>query len=181
MYTHKPLKKTFSLPRHVIFGIDPGKRGGIVVIDEEGGVLAKSIMPLKPDGGYNITSLYEFIRAILRLYKGKTFFYLFSEEVMQYSKGKLGLQSLGYCAGAINTLCVVLNIKQYNVAPKVWQKVILGDNIKDTKKESIDWVLKRYPHYRWKKNERARVYHDGLTDACCIAHYGLYQILAEQI
>ena len=60
------------------------------------------------------------------------------------------------------------------VSPTVWQRELFKGNYgsKDSKDLSIAYCLQKYPTAMWKATERCRKYHDGKTDATCIALYG---------
>jgi len=59
------------------------------------------------------------------------------------------------------------------VPPKTWQcKMLGGMERTDTKKASIQVAQRMYPSVDFRRSERCRNYHDGMTDAALIATYG---------
>jgi hypothetical protein len=87
----------------------------------------------------------------------------------------------GYQYGIIQALLQVGEIPYEIVSAAHWQKFIFqGMTVKNTKEASAQFVLRKYPQYDWKKSERCKKVHDGMTDACCIALYGLRRYGAKR-
>lgn len=176
LYSYPPAKD--PLVKTIIIGVDIGKQGGLVAIDYNASLVARAPMPLY-NGAFDLETTTRVLRYIKEYYKNHKL-HMVVEKAMQYSKGKLGLQSLGYCEGAFHTWASAFKFELLTVKPTEWQKVILGKT-KDTKEASKDWVLERYKDFSWTKNRGSHKIHDGLTDACCIANYGLRRIFSQEI
>lgn len=150
-------------------GIDNGKQGGIVAIDENENILGQDIMPLKSDGEYDIGAIALIIDKYAKQYKCK--FALEKAHTMPLNGAKANFTN-GYQYGIMQSILILGMLSYEIVSAKHWQKVIFqGQTVKDTKESSINFCLQKWPNNNWKKTERCTKQHDGLTDAGCLALY----------
>lgn len=86
--------------------------------------------------------------------------------------------NLCYGYALIRGVLIGLQIPTYTVPPKTWQAKMLGGmDRKDTKAASIRTARQMYPLADFRKSERCRNLHDGMTDAALIATYGWQTVL----
>ena len=167
-------------------GIDPGKKGAIVYIDNDGKLVSKYVIPIvKSSGDIDIPLLcdmigeislvttevwLEQIHAIFKTSKGSMF---------TMGRGLGNIEAALYCKG------LIVNY----VRPKTWQKEIwLPEDIvwekpkkKDTKATSVKAAQRLFPGTEFlfgdneKKNNRRSKPRDGIADAMLIALYGKQQ------
>ena len=147
-----------------IAGIDPGQRGGIVIL-ENGQIIDRTLL-------VNVTPDSWLSRRFVKI--------VYIEEAQ--TMPKQGIVSaftygrdFGYLLGTLSGKFIV-NM----VAARTWTKRIhqQAPRSKCPKNRSL-WVAKQvWPEETWLATERSRVPHDGLVDAALIALYGH---LAEKV
>ena len=173
--------KVLGIKQQLYIGIDPGKKGGIVAISNQG-MVGKWIIPLIGD---NVDA--EAIWVILNGLKERYNPTLILEDVHSlFGMSASTNFSMGHTLGILDGIIAVAKVKLSRVAPKTWQKEIWENNdmeykpIKsDQKKPSIDTKLtsmkaahRLYPNEDFRATTRSKNDWDGLTDACCLAEYG---------
>jgi len=96
---------------------------------------------------------------------------------MSQSMPKQGVSStfsIGKGFGIWQGILSALGIRFAIVHPKTWQKEVLKDiDRTDTKQASAIVAQRIFPGVVFKATERCKVIHSGLTDAVCMAEYGL--------
>lgn len=102
----------------------------------------------------------------------KKHFFLERAQVRPIS-GKRSCFTNGYCFGIFEGILTSLGVSYEIITPQKWMNGI-GLSKKSDKKDkpSIEWCIKKFPKINWKKSDRSKKHHDGLTDACCISYYG---------
>ena len=152
-------------------GIDPGKKGGIIILDNKQYIISKHVMPVigNTKKEYDVKMLYD----ILGQYEGIATCYL-ERAQPQGNNGPKQAFMTGYGYGILQGILTALQIPFQIVAPRTWQKKIFeGLNSDDTKLASALFCKRRWPKENWVATERSVKIHDGLTDAACIAYYGV--------
>jgi len=156
-----------------IIGIDNGISGGIVVLDINHNIINKCIMPVfgTTKKEYDIQSIREFIGQYIE--DINTLAYL-ERAQPQFRDGSKQAFKTGFGYGVMQGILTSLEVPFQIVAPKIWQKkVFAGLNSDNTKIASALFCKQKWPHEEWKATPRCKKIHDGLTDASCIAYYGL--------
>lgn len=163
--------------KKVYIGIDPGFSGGIVRIgidnNNQASIMDKMVMPLVSASGKKLIDLYWLyttLKGWVAAYPAITEFII--EEVG--SMPKQGLSStfrFGYFAGAIEGIVSTFTVPTTFVRPQAWMKVCFKDIPKTSEVPSRVFCQRRYPYESFLATGRSRVAHDGITDACAIAHY----------
>ncbi len=151
-------------------GIDPGKKGGIVILDNKQHVIHKHIMPVlgKTKKEYDVKAIFD----ILGPYAGVATCYL-ERAQPQGNNGPKQAFTTGYGYGVLQGVLTALEIPFHIVAPRTWQKKVFeGLNSDDTKLASALFCKRKWPEENWVATERSVKIHDGLTDGACIAYYG---------
>ncbi len=155
----------------IVLGIDPGKDGGLVALNENREVIFKEVMPSDPMNIY----------AVLREFKKNyTDFFIFLESVGPRPKnGIKGIHTFAYHAGQIDMIIQILKIRHEFVHPHIWCKYMHAGTSGDRPKEKSKQAVKRlFPDENLLKpnSTRARTIHEGLMDALLIAEFGLRKL-----
>lgn len=156
--------------KRYFIGIDNGIQGGLAVLDSQQNIVEKIVMPVL--GGtkkeYDIQIIYQF------LLKYQNAFAILEKSQPQFRDGKKQAFKTGYGYGVMQGLLTALKIPFQIVAPKTWQKKVFeGLESDDTKSASILFCKRKWPEEDWTKSERSTKAHDGMTDAACMAFYGV--------
>jgi len=164
-----------------ILGIDPGLNGGLVVLDNDGSILFKSVMPtlkLKATGKtktvLDLPTLHQMLKKIASDYAPKC---CLEKVSARPGQGVSSMFSFGYVFGCLE-MCLVANQIPYTlVPPQTWCKEMhqgLSKDI-DAKDRSLLVFKRQYPGVDLRTSERCTNHHDGLIDALLLAAYGLKQ------
>lgn len=167
-------------------GIDPGKSGGIAIVDQDG----------KLEKLYTIPTIGKEIdiRALSEILQKHPECTVAIENV--HSMHQMSANSnfqFGFVCGVLEGLVSGLGMKYVKVAPKMWQEIIFRgvpvhrkpkkeEKLKsgaikvttgsvDTKKMSLIAAKRLFPKESFLANEKSSVPHDGLYDAANIAEY----------
>lgn len=171
-------------------GIDPGKNGGIAIIDSDGKFIEKHLIPKIKDD-IDIHSFYDIFIQIKENCKSlNTNIHVCTESVHSIFGSSAGSNfTFGYVVGIIDTIIIAHNLPYSKVQPKDWQKNIWQEyeierepSKKDkngklkpgkvlTKLTSLKACKRLYPDVDLRATERSKNQHDGLVDALLIATY----------
>lgn len=163
--------------KKVYIGIDPGFSGGLVRIGidahNQASIMGKVPMPLVSASGKKLVDLhavYTLLKTWIEQHPSKTEFII--EEVG--SMPKQGIASafrFGYFAGALEGIVSTFVIPTTFVRPQACMKVVFKDIPKTSEVPSRIFCQRRYPYESFLATERSKIAHEGMTDACAIAHY----------
>jgi len=154
----------------IYIGLDNGVNGGIVAMDESYNIIEKITMPVfgKTKKEYDLYALSDFFK------KYEHCHVILEKAQPQFRDGKKQSFKTGFGYGAVQGLMAALLIPFTIIAPKQWQKKVLaGLNTDNTKDASILFCKRQWPCEDWTATERSRKEHDGMTDAACLAYYGV--------
>jgi hypothetical protein len=155
----------------MIVGIDPGKKGGIVVMSSEG-LIRTCKMPLEVDGDIDADAARAFIYCAT-LEKKPNLVVL--EKVRSMTgQGVKSMFTFGRGYEAMLTLCKLEHWKRIDPRPQEWQKLILKGRKRfpgKMYKTYVPYVKARYPDAELRP-EGCRVDHDGVAAAVCLAEFG---------
>jgi|GEM_PF-472215 len=161
-------------------GVDPGKKGGIVAITENG-LVGKWTMPLLGDD-IDAQGIWDILAELKSQYE----ITLVLEDVHSlFGMSAATNFSMGHTLGIILGIIVTSKIKLIRVAPKTWQKEIWNASdmeykpmVEGKKKASIDTKLtsmkaahRLFPNADFRATTRSKNDHDGITDSVCLAEY----------
>lgn len=185
----QPVAKIYRMPLEgglhqmkVWVGIDPGKAGAIVAVDEKGSICYKTSIPLI-GSDVDAKGLYECLKFIADRYS----MCVILEEVHSLHKMAASTNfSMGHTLGIITGIIVASSYKLVMVQPKTWQKEIwVSSEIEylpkkpeqakpsiDTKLTSMKAAHRIFPNADFRKSDRAKKPNDGICDAALIAEYG---------
>lgn len=153
-------------------GVDPGKDGGIVLLDRNGQVTEKYKIPLvrsgKTKNEYDIPGIVEIVRL-----NSARIFTLEKSQPMPMS-GIVAQFHRGFSSGVWQGIFCALGIRYQLAHSRTWQKAMFADtNAMDPKQASVIVAKRLWPTVDWRKSEKARNPDDGLTDAALIGMYGM--------
>ena len=140
----------------IYIGVDPGKNGGIAIIDSDGVIafpFSEERLLIELDG---IAQEYECI--------------CYLEHV--HAMPKQGVSStfnFGMNFGFIQGVLKAYNIPYELVTPQKWKKEFSCTSDKNT---SIEVCKRLFPNVNLKATERCKKDHDGIAEALLIAEYG---------
>ena len=154
-------------------GLDPGKAGGVAVLDAEGMVVELRVMPtVRASRGRPEVD----VPALVGLIASHRLCFVTAEK-LQPMPSKLGGGAAnfarGYGRGLVEGVCAALEVPLQLVSPRRWQGVMLeGTPGEDTKARSIIAAGRLFPGVSLLPTPRCRKPHDGLADALLLAEYG---------
>jgi len=162
---------------NLILGIDPGKDGAFVVIDENGTMLYFKVMPLGPDDQPH----YEGIKEVLmEINKAHYIPLAYLERAMPMAMGAKHAFNYGRGFAALEIALREVGIPYSMLEPSKWTKDIfqgIDSNLKAKAQASIA-VSRLFPeeHKKIPTSPRSKKMHDGIIDALLMAEYGRRQI-----
>lgn len=159
----------------IFVGVDGGLSGGIIVLDNDGNIIKKIVMPVikgkESKTQYDIQAIKNILVA-LKNSNADTIVAGLEKAQVSHIGGKSSMFSKGFCYGMFQGLLTATEISYQIFRPQDWQKQVLaGIPGTDTKQRSIMWCKMKYPAEDWRATQRSINDHDGLCDACCIANY----------
>jgi hypothetical protein len=158
-------------------GVDPGKRGGIATIFEDGNVRLWTMPVLV--GTKSAKNEYDLlgIKEILRGFNGVPNVFFTVERSQPIPPNIKAGSSAQFHRGVARGWEWALTALEYSyqlVPPQKWQKALFvgtPDN-GDTKQRAAIAVQRLFPKVDLRASERARKPHDGLVDALLLAEFG---------
>jgi len=162
--------KVFSSNRRVTAGIDPGKKGGIAVLYEDG----TDVFPYSDEGLIDLCRSYANIGGMSKspagLPKSPAGIFVCLEKVHSMpGQGVASTFAFGKGYGYICGVLEAFGIPYQEIPPQKWKREYsLGSN----KKQSIETARKLFPGLSLKASERCTSDHDGMAEALLIALYG---------
>lgn len=156
----------------IYIGIDPGLSGGIAFLEQQ---QATRMMPFATPTiagkDYDIQAM----KQMLQQWKDTdSLFCTIENQISMPGQGLTSTLTTGKGFGIWLGLLAGLEVPFQVISAKQWQnKLFTGTSPKlDTKARSEIIAKRLFPTADFRKSDRARKAHDGLTDAACIAEYG---------
>lgn len=156
-----------------VLGCDPGKAGGLVVLNDVGAITETLPMPVlkaaKGRAEYDLVAIRRFLtRVSLHVVVER------AQPLPPSMPGGGNAQfQRGVSRGLWEGLLAGLGIPYELVAPRSWQSVMLRDvSGSDTKQRALIAAQRLFPGFDFRASERSRKAHDGIVDAALIAEYG---------
>lgn len=165
-------------------GIDPGKKGGFVLLDELGNYVKSWRMPslTRDITSQSIANIYYNINSVTNEIKPTVFL----ERIFTAPfDGRVGLMTYAQEAGRLE-MCALWRWPIHLVHPKTWMsKIHMGLPKKlEAKEKSLHSFMLRFPYLCdkgsdfWPESSKKPL--DGLVDAALIAEYGRIWVIKEQ-
>lgn len=147
-------------------GIDPGLKGGLVVISEEGKIVDFMPMPVRKDGLIDHDKIYKFIVSITNLH-------VYLERAVAFGMGRTSAFNYGRGFAAIEVAIELTGNRINYVYPQVWTRLLHQgqDRSIPAKERSLKVARHLFNIKKFPVSRRGEV-HDGLVDALLIAEYG---------
>jgi hypothetical protein len=174
----------------ITIGIDPGKQGAIVTVDEAG-CITKQVMPVIG----KVLDLHKLKEIMLGIARQEQCHAYIEDVHAIYGASAGSTFSFGFGCAAVQMGCVAFDIPMTLVQPKRWQSLMYvgvpeirrpsitiktgkraGQKMKgkkDTKKMSLVAVQRLFPGLDLRRNDQCKIPHDGIVDALLIAAYGV--------
>lgn len=152
-------------------GIDPGKSGGIAVIDKTGNDV--KVTPMIFDGKLiDFRKMSRWIRYHCHMDDMIPPISMAGIEKVgaMPGQGVVSMFSFGLSTGGMLGILGALEIQTLQIPPQRWKKYTLADTDK-SKEAAITFCTMFYPKVNLYATERSKKPHSGICDALCIAHY----------
>ena len=149
----------------MIIGIDPGAKGGIGLIDNQGRLDSAWSMPPKSE-------LYSFLEKIIDTYHATSqagFYCCIEKSFPSHNQGITSIFNHGYNYGWYISTLSILNIETVEVLPQVWKSAF---KLSKDKQNSMDLCLKLWPESKSLIYGKKGGMLDGVAEALLIAEYG---------
>ncbi|MEZ4742319.1 MAG: hypothetical protein R3B45_07720 [Bdellovibrionota bacterium] len=153
-----------------VCGIDPGKTGGIILLDHNANLLDMAVMPMI---GREIDHVK--LREIFAFYKSLGELHCFLEKVSAF-QGASATSSFefGRVFGAAECAVKIMGIPVTYLTPTQWTRAMhkgLDQSMKPKDKSMITY-RRLFPNVDLRATDDCKVAHDGLVDAILIAECG---------
>lgn len=149
-------------------GCDPGKDGGLVIINDEMELVFKSKFPMI-GSDYDIKAMDDLFKEI-----SQESCHMVIEDVHAIAGGSAKANwSFSRGKAILEVLAIVNEIPFTMVKPKEWQKVIHQGIPKQAKAKDMTLmaIQRLYPDFDLRKSERSIKPDEGIYDALAMAHY----------
>lgn len=156
-----------------IVGIDPGKTGGLCLLDKNGGIIEKGSMDQKTkefDPG-ELFAKFTYMEDII----GEDPCMVILEKPSAFpGQGVTSMFKLGMAYGYAHMAIVAMGWSYELVHPRTWTRIMhRGADSKLKGKEKSSIVITRlFPKEDFKRTPKCSVPHDGIIDAALLAYYG---------
>jgi hypothetical protein len=151
-------------------GIDVGKKGAIAILNKNGDIIHKEVVPLVSKKELDFSRIKEISKIISDNCKHAAI-----ENVKSiYGSSANSNFQFGRIFGNLEMLLHLSGVSVLYVKPKDWQKVIwsnLPTLSKNPKENSLNACKLLFPEENLLATKRSSVPHDGLVDAILIAEY----------
>lgn len=149
--------------RHYI-GIDPGKNGGIALLDEEGPI-EYTVMP------DTVAGVYDWLSSLATSLTNAAMVIEMAQPMPK--QGVVSVFTYGRHFGAFEVLARAFGIPYHEVRPAVWKKAM---GLSSDKVDSIQLCQRLFPSANLTP-DRCRKPHDGMAEAILVAEWGRRQRL----
>jgi hypothetical protein len=167
----------------IYLGIDNGKDGAVIVLDNSGKIISKHKTPLfksATKGGkklgkdeYDIVGMRDMIMGSLISEKDVMVTLEKAQPMPITMGGGVANYQRGLSFGLWQGLLVGLGVSYQIVTPQAWQKIMLaGINSEDTKQAGAIAAQRLWPKEDWRKSQLAKKADEGFVDAALIAEFG---------
>ena len=167
----------------IFVGIDLGQAGGICINKFDG--LEIKVMPLTKDGVLDINAVKNSLVTLKLRGEAENIHIVFEDITPLHMASAKANWSLASQSGAIEAVCICLNLAYTKVAAKTWQKEMFKllpplrteKGSSDTKGLALIAVKILYPSVNLKTNTRSNAKeHDGMADSILLSEWGKLNI-----
>lgn len=174
----KPSMTLASMSFRVV-GIDPGLDGGLTTLStsDTGRIGVVDSEPMPTIGGSKGKRLISLAGVKNFLLAAQPDLVIIERVSAMPGQGVSSMFNFGYGVGLLEGIVFTLGLQQQFVLPQAWQKIVLKGIPRDNAKPSQIFCQRTFPNVDWRGTERSKVPHNGKTDSCCLAYYGLTEHL----
>ena len=151
----------------ICIGIDPGKSGGVAIID--GDIVLVTTM-LLAGKDVDVAAMAGWIRDNTLIYNEGNVIACIEKVHAMPGNGVSSMFKFGFVTGIMHGIIGTLGIPLHMVTPQAWKKNVLAGTPKD-KDAAIDFCRRVYPKVSLLATSRSRKAHSGIADALCIARH----------
>ena len=170
-----------------VVGVDCGLDGALVLL-EDGQITFRTVMPTvslerrssKSKTGKKFKREYLESQIVRFLQAAKPEHVVIEAQQSMPGQGGTSMLSIGIGFGIIRGICAGLQLPFTIVHPVVWQRKVFGKTTGGDKAVALLFCNRRWPQVSWVPSDRARVPHDGLVDAACLAEFGRLTLAAPE-
>jgi Holliday junction resolvasome RuvABC endonuclease subunit len=154
-------------------GIDPGLTGALVCLDGAGYIRRMTVMPTVKIGKGNKLDAKAISSWIKKCFTEEMVrMVAIEEQRAMHKQGVTSTFTTGRGYGIIEGIVSALELPYEIVRPIDWQKVMFRGSPKGKGKALSKSIAQQlFPNETFKKSDRCKNLHDGLTDAVLIAEY----------
>jgi hypothetical protein len=154
-----------------IIGIDPGKKGAIVLVGSKGEVFGINMMPVNGKE-IDMVMLHSVIYNYKKFGEAHGGIICMVEKLNSFGMGRQSAFNFGKTCGIIEAMVIANDIPLHRVTPQQWHKVILqGIPKQDNPKLRVEQCCKEQ-HNNIFGDIKAKYKREALRDAFLIAKYG---------
>ena len=161
--------------KHRLMGVDPGKKGGIAILDmETGKPVAHYKMKIGEDGKVDVRWLWDVMDRHNVMYVTIEMQYISPNQGHSMVIG----ENYGRITGLVDSFVVIDTLF---VSSNEWHKGMFKTKKGEYDKEiAVRWCEEnKFPVPRMGKTKQSKKPHDGVAEAWCIGTYGRRHFLAE--
>lgn len=144
----------------IYIGIDPGKKGGIGVIDNVSGMYYAY--------PYTDTSYIEAVTSAVKTHGVDNIRVCVEKVNAMPGQGVVSVFTFGHGLGVIEGVLMALSVSYQLIRPQEWKKEF---GLNSDKQASIDVCRKLFPKINLLETPRCRKEHDGMAEALLMAEY----------
>lgn len=165
----------------LVVGIDPGLDGGLTaLLAQRPTPYVRASEPMPTIGGAKGKRLIDAAGVKRFLAAWSPDLVIIERVGARTGQGVTSMFNFGYGAGLIEGIVFAMGFRVEFVLPQEWQKEVYRGLPRDNPKPSVIFCQRTYPAFDWRGTERSRTPHDGKTDSCCIAYYGVTKHLGTE-
>jgi len=154
-------------------GIDPGVAGGLVCMDTQGNIRKKCVMPIVKIGTKNKVdprALTQWLRDCFT--EEEVRMVAIEEQRPMHKIGEVATFGMGRGYGLIEGVVAAVELPYELIRPVDWQREMFKGLPKGKTKDLSKQVAQQlYPKEDFRRTEKCKNVHDGLTDAALITEY----------
>lgn len=170
----------------IVIGIDPGKDGAVVAVNEDYEVLRWWLtkddctvrVGKRSKREYFDVKMAQILREASELKPGPVLVVI-EKQGARPGQGSVSMFSIGLGMGLWRGCVAAIGLPMVTVHPRTWAKKILRDVPGEGKGRSILAAQSMFPLFDLTPG-RKRKPHDGLADALCLCLYGIHEMRGER-
>lgn len=155
-------------------GIDTGKHGGIVALNDKNEIIGKWVMPLDVGGEIDLHALDVIFKGLRPTVYGYAIVTI--EDPGKHAQSSQAIGGMRYGFGVVKQACVSNGISFHTTSSRVWQSYYWSNRgDRTTKEKALEVAKNMWPDepFLHPGKPRSRKPHDGMVDAALIALFGL--------